>query len=1332
MNKCRILYKGEEISVEQLWDMVKENGVRAMLDPESSPNPKARKIIARYDTKASEDSVMEMLAKINITAAASDAASPAHARAKELLPRLDMLASSEIQEFLYPVGQLSDYSTQWDIKRNIDAGARMTGISASFGKTLAYVFGAEPATKIEIDGQVFDSSNREEWEAMLTKYRVRSVDALLDRYSNVKVLERSIPRFRPDLSIRINNSTLGSLSRNTIDTKNNTVLLHNGMEISVFELVDTIINLSIDNVKEQKLAFLGLTNSNANMFLSLLSYGVPIQEAVLIFNMPVIRELSENRFLSRDAIEEYAEEAVHKLSDLYVASPEQFRAALDTLFPDGSTASRIMQELSHSTASTAEAINKAFAREGTIVTDVLKSFMSKETEMTDVHRAMLDLLGTQLMRKLQRVGNQLFNYSQMFTLLRREPSSKWKIQSLLDTINPYAFGENAEPQYWKALAADTIGEIILGSEAYEQVREEARKKAIAEEETEERAEEIAEEAANKYFKSEMKRLTTPAALDLFVRNMEEQSRARMVNKLIRRSDTKNLDGTVDNIFVSNNPLRLPHVYSAWRTLHLLNRVIERSFTIHSPVLQQFVTEVFNDTDIRIYGKKYRRIEEIKNEFMRFIASNVQIQVRSGSSSAKSVIDMGDTPSTQYTLPNGKVLTGQAAWTQRFLDDLTNLLDLIPENLLLRNLEVSRGRNGVKSLMLLSDKLGAEIFNEELRSAFVNLLKSNKYMVRTADGYSLKAIPSTGVPEGGIAVSEMAKDMFKYAVLANGLYYKRTAISAVFPLAWNAAYSKQLSYKLAKFVSERNPARVAANLFAIKAPFLFQLLRNNVKQLRYIPGSPEVVRTIDVKGRNNKTYKRKVFRGKETVNGKTFSYDLKYAYKESQQEETEETKELFAPKFIARHGTAVYVKLKVNNPGYVYYRMLTDGNDMVQFGFDDEMTVKGLNIDELRAGDRIVVTPENASISNNRIVITSDNSEEYALGETVYYHDTSSLWPTKLRVATIDSIVEVKKDKEYKFKTTEIKQDVSITNDQEIAKKAIVVESLESRVPKTPEITEDVEEAMRKASKKPYAAVVTTNAQEERTGPKVIILDVQEQVKEVMTEDDYRAYEQKLDEELRTKVDTSKATYMYIPYEVIEEVMDINEAAGGVLAYKLRSKLDVTFENINYDEYQRYLMNRDSAYKRLSNFFKATELATVSMVDFRQKDNPERSIDVKASRKRWSEVVAEDAKNTHFLKEGVNYRLFTWLINVRYGDVADATSAKETMKRLEDGMFIYLGTTTGKQAMLGYVVKSKMDAGGFMVAIREVDHRLLDILEEPQYTEEEFNKLAEETIKNCKK
>lgn len=178
---------------------------------------------------------------------------------------------------------MSDYATQEQIRYNTYSGIVLTGISANFGKVLSYLFETTPISEITSPEGTKIQVNSAEFKELAKEYKTSTPEGIIAKNPSYKVSSREAVELNPEYYYTVDGNLINGFSRTTRDK----------FKKNVFEVVDTIINLAIDNVKMQKLHILGITNNNANMFLAMLGMGVPMNTVSRIFKTPAVSEISE-------------------------------------------------------------------------------------------------------------------------------------------------------------------------------------------------------------------------------------------------------------------------------------------------------------------------------------------------------------------------------------------------------------------------------------------------------------------------------------------------------------------------------------------------------------------------------------------------------------------------------------------------------------------------------------------------------------------------------------------------------------------------------------------------------------------------------------------------------------------------------------------------------------------------------------------------------------------------------------------------------------------------------------------------------------------------------
>jgi len=154
------------MSFEEFNTFVSENGLGALLEGEA-PTELATKLIERFDARAKEESLSELWAQLELKKQGKELAAP--------------LTKKEIDVVLNPAGQLTDYSTQETIRYNTYSGIALTGISANFGKMLAYLFELTPISSLINPAGEIMAVGSAEYEEALRAHQVNSPEGLVQK-----------------------------------------------------------------------------------------------------------------------------------------------------------------------------------------------------------------------------------------------------------------------------------------------------------------------------------------------------------------------------------------------------------------------------------------------------------------------------------------------------------------------------------------------------------------------------------------------------------------------------------------------------------------------------------------------------------------------------------------------------------------------------------------------------------------------------------------------------------------------------------------------------------------------------------------------------------------------------------------------------------------------------------------------------------------------------------------------------------------------------------------------------------------------------------------------
>lgn len=883
MQDCVVTLKGKEYTLEEFKNLVMEKGLGEIFDDLSEAAPQ---IADKYDFLDEEDSLMEMWAKLE---------------AQKL--GIKYLGTEEqVNSLLQPKGQLTDFSTQEQIRYNTYSGISLTGIAANFGKMLGYLFETYPIQSIrdrDTDEEIFNS--QEKIVELLNQYEVNSIEELLDKSSRFEVASRMPAIIDPSSWFRINGVLIDRFSRTEVK------LFDKQKITNIFETIDTIINLAIDNVKEQKLHILGITNASANSFLNMIGMGVPLHVVSKIFKSPSIMALAEHgRYTETrirqnvikpalDILEKYTEEQIEEIEAKYQSKSKVVKRSLGNNY---STGVDIPMEL----------VDKVYLGEAS---ELEKAYLD-------------DILGNVLLKMLP-LNDTAFDYAKIFSSLRSFPTKKWQLDSMIEAIEKYVKFEEEQGRDKKRLEQymEAIKQNFRDvSPTYKSILE---TKGV--------------DAAENYLEEEIKVAQKSPSLD---GELKRALGAARVSALIRKG--KRVKSTSNNgPFGKSSPLSLPHVFEAYVAMLQLRTVLERLFSIHSPVVGNFVRKIMDEAGVFTLFDKMEKSDNAKKDLIRYLSSGLKFKVWD------TEIDL-NVSQNETTIVDGRIISGVEAWAQKLI---TRIGEIEPDqdNMFLASIEPDMiPETSLKTLRILSDKVSDEELLERIREDFVIFAKANP---------------------------ELAADLFKFNLLSNAMYYEKTGFSLIFPDSWAAAFSNALTDRI-QSVLPVGKTLTQFNLEMLADDFLFQYVRNNPELISF-SREAKAVPTTHFKKYDKDSERGTPFYGGITDDGVHFDLRMN-AISEPR-------------KFVRQYGSDVYMFISSDGE-HDHYVKITESAGHKLYGFDPYQIENSLDLDKLKSmflKGKVV----NSSRIHNGVYRSEHTADKLEEGQIIYTSDKSAVHITKL-------------------------------------------------------------------------------------------------------------------------------------------------------------------------------------------------------------------------------------------------------------------------------------------------------------------------------------------------
>lgn len=854
---CKVIFAGNTYTLNDFANYIAENGI-GVLSEGKTPSDFLNVLIERYDTTKMDESVLELRARLNMQKMGIE------------LPKDGLLTPEQVKEYTVGLGQLTDYETQQRIRYNTYSGLAITGIAANYGKVLSYLFEMCRITKL-IDvstGKIYEVGS-DEVNTMLKEAKTKELERLMEINRNLKPYERASPKLTKKYHFKINGVTIDGFVRNTRNLSDEVRTLRRKYENlvaegkqesdaakellakiveatentkNIFETIDTVINLAIDNVKMQALPHLGITNANSNMFLSLIGMGVPETTVTKIFTTPIMASISEGSRWTHAKLGKLIKEKrelLEKINDreVYVNYTKGFT----------NDQKEFINRLLKLTEDEKNEDNSGIMRYVDLDPADLEDMYTGNID--DNKKLVLELQLLTLAKQMIPITEELFDYANIFSSLRGIPNKSWKTDSTIERIENRATLVGAEESEEKVLKA--MREMLISnyknSEEYATFYGTLPWETNLSEATRLEAEHL-QQIINEFADAHGIIGATP----------KSEVRSAYTNKLLRRDNVRNTVGK-NTVFEAEDVsvLRLPHVRAAYRSMVQFKKILQDTFAIHAPTVANFVRNIVSSANFFSPYDSLEKTELVSQELLRFLTSSLSFKI------AGEVVNTFISPELKYSTRDANLL-GIEAWKQELVDrvlDISTRQEFV-DNQFLNSIEFKKAFNDVT-------------YTEKANAADIMLLRSDK-MSDVKFRAMIKKDFDQLVRHPDAEVRQLARDMFKYAIVSDGLYYKKTTFSLVFPAQWGVSYSSAVDARLNMLIPKDMYA-TDINLASIQDQFLWQLLRNVPNLVSRPSGKTIVPNRVTVRDK-----KRNVYHGSDlievaTENGienKKVHFDLK--------------------------------------------------------------------------------------------------------------------------------------------------------------------------------------------------------------------------------------------------------------------------------------------------------------------------------------------------------------------------------------------------------------------------------------------------------------------------
>lgn len=289
------------------------------------------------------------------------------------------LFNEQRNEVLYGDRDPSNVLDQLDIHYQTFSGASLTGISANSAKVLAYL--------------VMSAENGE-MPQLKEAFHIVLNGGTYDRIQHTEM----------DVDAK------GNLTPSKYKRKAESDQLQ---EYTIWELIDSLINSSIDNVKEGINALINLNGRTANPYFAGIGLGIPMNTMVRIMNQGSIEEIAVDGTAITPA---YLSQMRSKYITQYVEK-KKWKEKLTQEQLDAK-----ISELKHTQNLTDERLTEAYREYND-----KKEFNSEEALLTQIETMNLFI-------KLSSIGDSLFEASNVSLLIRSVPNNYAKTKDLVNQV----------------------------------------------------------------------------------------------------------------------------------------------------------------------------------------------------------------------------------------------------------------------------------------------------------------------------------------------------------------------------------------------------------------------------------------------------------------------------------------------------------------------------------------------------------------------------------------------------------------------------------------------------------------------------------------------------------------------------------------------------------------------------------------------------------------------------------------------------------------------------------------------------------------------------------
>jgi len=652
-------------------------------------------------------------------------------------------------DVLFPKYNLFAPTTQQEIHKNTFSGNSLTGASANAVKVIAYLFngvrnGMNPKFKenlrLNFNGVEWDGFSRTE-----QRVEVRETEEGTD-------------------TVKVDNDVVVGFDEDGEPITH----VH-----SIWETLDALINAAIDNVKEQILYHMNLTDATSNEFFSMVATGIPIQDVTRFFQSPIISHGIDNKLLSKSKLSELSSLLYTQLlGEKTEENAEEWRKKQK----------EIQKKLENGTLAplTSESLEKAA---------ISYHSDTKTLENLSDEELYTQLVVLQEFRKLQKIGESLFASSRLLQILRKFPSTYPESKNLLTDME------------------ENIGGFGFNEEAFRQEYNEFVKKVKKSKEYKEAEDKPA------YLYRKVREEFGLKELQTFEDYLQVSKRS-LANKILKGEDFNVVDSP-NWAFDNTNVMEAPNFRAAHKELLKLLGVMEKTFVKHSRTINHYAEEMVNRMNKKYFGSdnKENTKEKVKNNLMHYFMTGMRMNFE-GEGGTSTIFLGNELIEPEEILGTNRKRDGYSKWIEGLKNRISAAKRKI-DNDFLSSLELLPDRDtGVYRIVFTADKTQKDLEIQKYRMAFEDL--------STQEARDALKDKSEG------PLSELQMDLIKYLLLTSGLDFGRTSYAGVIPEFVYAEISNQFKSFVRKALSNSGDTDTSPEMTRLIENFTLQYYLNNIE------------------------------------------------------------------------------------------------------------------------------------------------------------------------------------------------------------------------------------------------------------------------------------------------------------------------------------------------------------------------------------------------------------------------------------------------------------------------------------------------------------------------